>query len=49
MALHEIAICDSFNTPLIFLHDTPGFFVGPAAEKRRMPGRIIVWTEALSA
>jgi acetyl-CoA carboxylase carboxyltransferase component len=43
-----IVLCDSFNIPLIFLHDTPGFFVGPAAEKRKMPGRIMVWMEALA-
>ena len=43
-----IVLCDSFNIPLIFLHDTPGFFVGHEAEKRKMPGRIMVWMEALA-
>lgn len=43
-----IVLCDSFNIPLIFLHDTPGFFVGLEAEKRKMPGRIMVWMEALA-
>jgi acetyl-CoA carboxylase carboxyltransferase component len=43
-----IVLCDSFNIPLIFLHDTPGFFVGLEAEKRKMPGRIMVWFEALA-
>jgi acetyl-CoA carboxylase carboxyltransferase component len=43
-----IVLCDSFNIPLIFLHDTPGFFVGLDAEKRKMPGRIMVWMEALA-
>lgn len=43
-----VALCDSFNVPLIFLHDTPGFFVGKAAEQKRMPGKIINFIEALS-
>jgi len=42
-----IALCDSFNIPLIFLHDTPGFMVGKAAEEKRMPGKIINFIEAL--
>ncbi|MBT3225213.1 MAG: carboxyl transferase [Deltaproteobacteria bacterium] len=44
-----ICLCDSFNIPLIFLHDTPGFRVGKAAEKKRMPGRIITFIQALSS
>ena len=43
-----IALCDSFSIPLVFLHDTPGFFVGKAAEHKRMPGKIINFIEALS-
>ena len=43
-----IALCDSFHIPLVFLHDTPGFFVGKAAEHKRMPGKIINFIEALS-
>jgi acetyl-CoA carboxylase carboxyltransferase component len=43
-----IVLCDSYNIPLIFLHDTPGFFVGLDAEKKKMPGRIMVWFEALA-
>ena len=43
-----IALCDSFNIPLVFVHDTPGFFVGKAAELRGMPGKIINFIEALS-
>jgi methylmalonyl-CoA decarboxylase subunit alpha len=42
-----LCLCDSYNIPLIFLHDTPGFFVGKAAEQKRMPGKIINFTEAL--
>lgn len=43
-----ICLCDSFNIPLLFLHDTPGFFVGKAAEKKKMPGKIINFIQALS-
>ncbi|MBI5256198.1 MAG: carboxyl transferase [Burkholderiales bacterium] len=43
-----ICLCDSFNIPLVFLHDTPGFFVSKAAEQRGMPGRIINFIEALA-
>lgn len=43
-----IVLCDSFNIPLVFVHDTPGFFVSKAAEQRGMPGRIINFIEALS-
>ncbi len=43
-----IVLCDSFNIPLVFLHDTPGFFVGKSAEQRGMPGKIINFIEALA-
>jgi acetyl-CoA carboxylase carboxyltransferase component len=42
-----IALCDSFHIPLIFLHDTPGFFVSKAAEENKMPLRIMQFFEAL--
>jgi acetyl-CoA carboxylase carboxyltransferase component len=29
-----LALCDSFNIPLVFLHDIPGFFIGRDAERR---------------
>ena len=43
-----IVLCDSFNIPLVFFHDTPGFFVSKAAEQRGMPGKIINFIEALA-
>lgn len=43
-----ICLCDSFNIPLLFLHDTPGFFVGRQAEQKRIPGKIINFVEALA-
>ena len=42
-----IALCDSFHIPLLFLHDTPGFFVGRHAEERQMPLKIMNFIEAL--
>lgn len=42
-----IVLCDSFNIPLIFLADTPGFLVGAESEKRRLPGKIMNFMAAL--
>src|SRR5262249_2044849 len=42
-----LCLCDSFNVPLLFLHDIPGFFIGKEAERRGVPGKIINWMEAL--
>lgn len=43
-----IVLCDSFNLPLIFLVDQPGFLIGIDGEKRWAPGRIMNWMNALS-
>lgn len=43
-----ICLCDSYHIPLIFLQDTPGFFVSKAAEEKGMPGRIINFLHAVS-
>jgi acetyl-CoA carboxylase carboxyltransferase component len=42
-----ITLCDSFHIPLVFLHDTPGFFVSRAAEEHKMPLRIMQFIDAL--
>ena len=42
-----ICLCDSFHIPLLFLHDTPGFFVGKQAEQRQMPLKIMNFIQAL--
>jgi len=42
-----IVLCDSFNVPLVMLHDQPGFLVGPEAERRGIVGRVINWMNAL--
>jgi len=46
-AVSFLALCDSFNIPLVFLHDIPGFFIGRDAERRRVAGKIITWMDAL--
>lgn len=42
-----IVLCDSYNVPLVLLHDQPGFLIGPEAEKRGVIGRVINWMNAL--
>lgn len=42
-----LVLCDSFNVPLVFLVDTPGFFIGAEAEKRRVTGKIVNFMNAL--
>lgn len=46
-AVSFICLCDSFHIPLVFLHDTPGFFVGKRAEEGQMPLRIMNFIAAL--
>ena len=43
-----LVLCDSFNIPLVILVDTPGFIIGPEAERRRAPGKIMNFMNALS-
>jgi acetyl-CoA carboxylase carboxyltransferase component len=43
-----LCLCDTFNLPLLFFHDTPGFLVGREAERRRAPARIINAMNALA-
>ena len=38
-AAHFIAVCDAFGLPLVYLIDVPGFAIGSAAERNRMPRR----------
>lgn len=51
-AMHKatsfLVFCDSFNIPLIFMVDQPGFLIGIEGEKRGAPGRIMNWMNALS-
>ena len=43
-----LVLCDSFNIPIVFLVDQPGFLIGIDGEKRCAPGRIMNWMNALS-
>lgn len=42
-----IVLCDSFNVPLVFLADTPGFFIGRTGEKEKLGAKIMNWILAL--
>ena len=43
-----MVLCDSFNVPLVFLVDVPGFLIGVEGEVRGMPGRVINWMNAMT-
>jgi len=43
-----MVLCDSFNIPIVFLVDVPGFLIGVEGEIRGMPGKVINWLNALS-
>jgi acetyl-CoA carboxylase carboxyltransferase component len=42
-----LCLCDSFNIPLLFFHDIPGFLVGEDAERKRVAARVINYMNAL--
>lgn len=42
-----ICLCDSYNIPMIFLHDTPGHQVGKEAEHRKVGVRVVRAQQAL--
>jgi acetyl-CoA carboxylase carboxyltransferase component len=43
-----MVLCDSFNIPIIFLVDVPGFLIGVEGELRGASGRVINWMNAMS-
>jgi len=43
-----MCLCDSFNIPLIFLHDIPGFLTGKEAEFNRVGAKVTNAVEALA-
>jgi acetyl-CoA carboxylase carboxyltransferase component len=43
-----LVFCDSFNIPIVFLVDQPGFLIGLEGERRAAPSKIINWMNALS-
>jgi len=42
-----LVLCDSYNIPVVFLQDQPGFLIGPEAEKDGVIGKIINWMNAM--
>jgi len=42
-----LVLCDSFNIPIVFLVDVPGFLIGLEGEKRGLAAKIINWMHAL--
>lgn len=42
-----MVLCDSYNIPLIFFVDNPGFVIGLEAERQKAPGKIINFMNAL--
>ena len=42
-----LALCDSYNLPVILLADTPGFLIGVEGERRKVPGKIMNFLQAL--
>jgi methylmalonyl-CoA decarboxylase subunit alpha len=47
-AISMLVLCDSFNVPVVFFVDQPGFLIGVAAERRKITGKVINWMNALS-
>jgi len=43
-----MVLCDSFNIPIIFMVDVPGFLIGVEGEMRGASGRVINWMNAMS-
>lgn len=43
-----LVLCDSYNIPVIFLVDQPGFLIGLEAERQKVIGKVINWMNALS-
>ncbi|WP_204318802.1 acyl-CoA carboxylase subunit beta [Pseudooceanicola aestuarii] len=47
-AISFLVHCDSYNIPLVFLVDQPGFLIGVEAERKKMPGKVMNWLNALA-
>ena len=43
-----MVLCDSFNIPLVFMADQPGFMIGVEGERKGAIGRVMNWMNALS-
>ncbi len=47
-AVNFLVLCDSFNIPIVSMVDQPGFFIGLEGERKRAPGKIMNWMNALA-
>jgi acetyl-CoA carboxylase carboxyltransferase component len=47
-AVSFLVLCDSYNVPILFMTDQPGFLIGLEGELRGAPGLIMNWMNALS-
>lgn len=43
-----LVLCDSFNIPLVFMADQPGFLIGVEGERQGAIGRVMNWMNAMS-
>lgn len=43
-----LVMCDSFNIPIVFMVDQPGFLIGVEGERKGAIGRVMNWMNALS-
>jgi acetyl-CoA carboxylase carboxyltransferase component len=43
-----LVLCDSYNIPIVYMVDQPGFLVGLNAERKRIAGKVINWINATS-
>lgn len=42
-----LCLCDTYNIPLLFFHDTPGFLVGREAERNKVAAKVMNYMNAL--
>ncbi|WDP88451.1 MAG: carboxyl transferase [Desulfobacter sp.] len=45
--LSFLCLCDTYNIPLLFFHDIPGFLVGREAERRKVAAKVMNFMNAL--
>ena len=43
-----MVLCDSFNIPLVFLVDQPGFLIGLEGEQKGVTGKVMNWLNAMT-
>jgi acetyl-CoA carboxylase carboxyltransferase component len=43
-----MVLCDSFNVPIVFLVDQPGFLIGQEGEQKGVTGKVMNWLNAMT-